>query len=73
MGTLSSPFDTLGISVDVGNVAPGNESGPVVHAIGVFRDPVIQYINKQAVLDERSAYYWVNISSTDDIVRLFIF
>ena len=69
MRALYSPFDTLGISVDIGIIQPGTQSDPVVYTIGVVRDPVIQYKNGNNQLEERNAYYWANFSTVDDVVR----
>ena len=63
-----SPFDALGISVDVGSIEPGAEIDPVVYTIGVVRDPVIRYTNNINQIEDRSAYYWANFSLADDIV-----
>ena len=62
-----SPFDTLGIAVDVGDVQ--SQSTPVVFALGVVRDPSIKYININVQEEDRSSYYWSQFSNIHDVVR----
>ncbi|PAV15279.1 hypothetical protein PNOK_0904000 [Pyrrhoderma noxium] len=66
---VDNPFDTLGISIDIGTIQPGTQSDPVVYTIGVVRDPVIQYTNGDNQLEERNAYYWANFSTVDDVIK----
>ena len=71
MRALYSPFDTLGIFVDIGIIQPGTQSDPVAYTIGVVRDTVIQYKNVNNQLEERNAYKWANFSTVYDVVRFF--
>ena len=53
---------------DLGSVTA--ESQPVVFSIGHIRDPVINYITGNAVLQQRSLYFWSSFSSAAAVVRL---
>lgn len=66
MLTQSSPFDGLAIVLDLGTIQA--TSAPVVWAVGVVRDPVIQYTNSTGQTEERRAYYWSKYSSIHDAV-----
>lgn len=66
---IESPWDTLGISVDIGSIRPGEESDVVVHAIGVVRNPAIQLMNKDFQLENRKPYYWAQYSRFQDIIE----
>ena len=61
-------FDTLAIGVDLGTVS--SVTDPIVYALGVVRDPVVQYANRNVQIEKRSSYYWSNFSSIHDVVSL---
>ena len=64
-----SPFDTVGIAVDVGTVEASSSSEPVIFAIGVVRDPVIKFVNSQTLQEEdRSAFCWSEFTNIHDVV-----
>lgn len=65
---VGDPFDVLGIMVDVGSVS-STPTDPLVYAVGVVRDPVVQYMNKQVQLETRSSYFWGTYSNVHDLVR----
>lgn len=58
----SQNFTSLAIAVDVGSVQ--SASSPVVYAVGVVRDPVVQYTNEES----RSPYYRVQYTNVHDLV-----
>ncbi len=58
-----SPLDVDGFSVDLGNVT--SATSPVVWAIGVIRDPSIQFSLLSGDIQLRSSFYRVNFTSTD--------
>ncbi|EJC98586.1 DUF1793-domain-containing protein [Fomitiporia mediterranea MF3/22] len=60
-------FDTLAIAVDLGTVS--SVTDPVVYALGVVRDPVVQYANRNVQIEKRSSYYWSNFSTIHDVVN----
>lgn len=59
--------NTLAIACDLGSIQ--NTSEPVVWAVGVVRDPVVQFTNSNGVTEERRAYYWSAYSNIHDAVR----
>ena len=65
-----SPFNTLGIAVDIGTVSSTSE--PVVYALGVVRDPAIRYTNGLVQIEERSSYYWSQFTNIHDVVCRFV-
>ena len=63
------PFDGLGIAMDLGTIQSTSE--PIVWAVGVVRDPVVQFTNSSGQIEERSSYYWSNYSNIHDAVFVF--
>lgn len=63
----SSPFDTFAIALDLGTIQ--NTTEPIVWAVGVVRDPAIQFTNANGQIEERRAYYWTAYSNIRDVVR----
>ena len=49
-------------------MSPGSESETIVHAIGVVRDPAVQYALKNSQPEYRRSYYWSKYSGIEDIV-----
>ena len=64
--TSRSPFDILAIAVNLGSIQSTSE--PVVWAVGVIRDPVVQFINSYGQKEARNAYYWSNYLNPRDVV-----
>ena len=62
----TSPFDTLAIAVDLGDIQSTSEA--IVWAVGVVRDPVVQFTGSTGQTEVRSAYYWSNYSTIHDVV-----
>lgn len=58
--------EALAIALDLGTIQSTSE--PIVWAVGVVRDPVIQYTNASGQREERSAYYWANYTTIHDAV-----
>ena len=58
--------EALAIALDLGTIQSTSE--PIVWAVGVMRDPVIQYTNASGQREERSAYYWANYTTIHDTV-----
>ncbi|OCB90969.1 DUF1793-domain-containing protein [Sanghuangporus baumii] len=63
---VGNPFNTLSFSVDLGSVS--STSDPIAFALGVVRDPVIQYTNRLTQIEERSAYYWSQFTNIHDAI-----
>ncbi|KAL5508744.1 hypothetical protein ACEPAG_4723 [Sanghuangporus baumii] len=63
---VGPPFNILSLSVDLGSVSSTSE--PIAFALGVVRDPVIQYTNRLAQIEERSAYYWSQFANIQDVI-----
>lgn len=64
------PWVDLGFSYNFGSVSSTSE--PAVFALGVVRDPVVQYTNGDVQTVERSAYYWSKFSNIHDVVSPFL-
>lgn len=62
----TSPFDVYGISVDLSDVT--SETSPVVWAIGVIRDPSIQFTLLSGDVQLRSSFYRINFTNPHDMV-----
>lgn len=62
----SGGFTAFGVAVDVGVVS--GTSDPVVYAIGLVRDPVIQYIDPAGQLQLLSPLYHISYGSVSDLV-----
>ena len=56
----------MAIAVDLGSISSTSE--PVSYAIGVVRDPVVQYTNSLVQIQELRAYYWSQFSNIHDVV-----
>ncbi|KAL5494568.1 hypothetical protein ACEPAI_29 [Sanghuangporus weigelae] len=63
---VGNPFNTLSFSVDLGSVSSTSE--PIAFALGVVRDPVIQYTNRLTQIEGRSAYYWSQFTNIHDAI-----
>ncbi|KAL5519656.1 hypothetical protein ACEPAH_1339 [Sanghuangporus vaninii] len=63
---VGNPFNTLSFSVFLGSVSSTSE--PIAFALGVVRDPVIQYTNRLTQIEERSAYYWSQFTNIHDAI-----
>ncbi len=64
---VSDNWPVFSIAVDVGSVG-STPSNPVIWALGVVRNPSVQYIGSDATPKQRSAYYWSNFSTPVDVV-----
>ena len=56
--------------MDLGNIQTTSE--PVVWAVGVVRDPVVQFTNSDGQTEAGSAYYWSNYSNIHNVVSLLL-
>lgn len=63
-----SPFDSIAIAADLGIVQSSID--PIVWAVGVLRDPLIQFTDSQGEIQELNAFYRSNISSLPTIVNV---
>ena len=61
-----SGFTTLAIAVDIGPVT--TETDPIVYAVGLVRDPVIQYVDPEGQVQELSPLYRTSYNDTSDLV-----
>ncbi|KLO07018.1 DUF1793-domain-containing protein [Schizopora paradoxa] len=67
---LDNPWDTWGFTVDLRNIT--DMTTPFVTAIGVIRDPSIQFAQLSGNVENRSSYYQMNFSTPLDIVSFFL-
>lgn len=63
-----SSFDSIAIAADLGIVQSSID--PIVWAVGVLRDPLIQFTDSQGEIQELNAFYRSNISSLPTIVNV---
>ncbi|KLO07712.1 DUF1793-domain-containing protein [Schizopora paradoxa] len=66
---IDDPHDVFGISVDVGEI---DTSTSLLWAIGVSRDPSIQFTTPSGGVHMRSSYYQMNFSTPEDQVSFFL-
>ena len=67
---ISDQWPVFAFAHDLGSVtAP---SDPVVYAVGHVRDPVVQYVTVNGIMQDRSSYFWTEYGSVADGVRVFI-
>jgi hypothetical protein len=66
-----SDSPVFGIAVDLGSIKA--TSSPVVWAIGLVRDPAIQYVDSLGRPQERSSYFWTQYPTVGAAVRVPFF
>ncbi|KLO10456.1 DUF1793-domain-containing protein [Schizopora paradoxa] len=67
---INNPLDAWGISADLGSVT--TTTSPAVWAIGIMRDPAIQFTMLSSEVQLRSSYYRMNFSTVDDATTFFL-
>ncbi|KLO07713.1 DUF1793-domain-containing protein [Schizopora paradoxa] len=68
--TSATDVIVRGISVDLGQVI--QTTSPMVFAIGVVRDPSIQFVSLSSEAQLRSSYYRMNFTTSSDVVSFFL-
>ena len=58
----------LGLSIDLGTIQTKDNSA--IFALGIVRDPVIQYTNRQGKMENRTGYYRSRFPNINNVVRL---
>ena len=61
----SPEHEALAFAYDLGSVS---SSESVLFAVGVVRDPAIQYTNGQGKVESRSSYFWSSYSNVAEVV-----
>jgi len=69
--SISDDWPVFALAHDLGEVT-GSSTEPVVFSIGHVRDPAIEYITANGVLQSRSSYFWSQYSSVDDVISDFL-
>ncbi len=67
---ISPQVDVFGISYDQQNIGQSSTS-PLVWAVGLTRDPSINYTSLNKSVQLRSSYFWSNFSTPKDAVMFF--
>ncbi|KLO10459.1 DUF1793-domain-containing protein [Schizopora paradoxa] len=67
---INNPFNVWGISADLGQVI--NTTSPVVWAVGVMRDPAIQFTMLSGDVQLRNSYYRMNFTTAHDMASFFL-
>ncbi|KAI0744978.1 DUF1793-domain-containing protein [Earliella scabrosa] len=67
---ISDQWPVFAFAHDLGSVtAP---SDPVVYAVGHVRDPVVQYVTVNGIMQDRSSYFWTEYGSVADGIKAFL-
>ena len=64
-------WPVFGIAVDFGSVV--NTTVSPVWAIGIVRNPVVQYTGTNGQIQNRSSYYWSAYSTIQEVVSVMYF
>lgn len=67
---INDDWPVLAISHDLGTVS--NTPQTAVIAIGLVRDPVIEYVTAGGGTQNRSLYFWTRFSSIEDAITTFL-
>jgi hypothetical protein len=68
---LISRWPSLSVAIDLGSVASNNQPDPVFWALGLVRDPLVNYtpgFGSQLPNQLRTGYYWSAYGSVDQVV-----
>ncbi|KIP05603.1 hypothetical protein PHLGIDRAFT_108072, partial [Phlebiopsis gigantea 11061_1 CR5-6] len=68
---INNPFTVFAISKDLGTVAD-TPTNPAVWAIGMLRDPVVQFSTSSGAIEQRNAYWRTEFPTDVDIVTTFL-
>ncbi|KAJ7584062.1 hypothetical protein C8J56DRAFT_893677 [Mycena floridula] len=63
-------FVAFGLAVDLGNIVTSTSS--VMWALGLVRDPVVQWFTESAEVQFRHSYFWTRYSIISDAVDSFL-
>ncbi|KAI0684501.1 hypothetical protein BC835DRAFT_1293062 [Cytidiella melzeri] len=66
VGSPSTSNIIQGLAIDLGTIH--SQSGSTLFALGIVRDPVIQYTNGQGRTENRTAYYWSQLPNVSSVV-----
>jgi hypothetical protein len=55
-------------AIDLGSITPNNQPDPVVWAVGLVRDPLVNYVIESG-FQRRTGFYWSAYQRIDDVVR----
>ncbi|KAF8867760.1 hypothetical protein BD779DRAFT_1244531 [Infundibulicybe gibba] len=67
---ISNNWPVFGLALDLGNIS--EISTPVVWALGVVRDPVINYGSGGGKIQPRSSFFWTQYSTIRDAIGAFV-
>ncbi|KAI0793192.1 hypothetical protein C8Q75DRAFT_840168 [Abortiporus biennis] len=65
-GTIANPFPVFGHAVDLGNIT--HTASPIVWALGVVRNPCIQYTTPDNQIQNRSPYFASQGDTIDEVI-----
>ncbi|KAI0684505.1 hypothetical protein BC835DRAFT_1523871 [Cytidiella melzeri] len=66
VGAPSATNIIQGFAIDLGTIQ--SQSNSAVFALGIVRDPVIQYTNGQGQTQNRTAYYWSQFPNVNNVI-----
>ncbi|KAI0343878.1 hypothetical protein BDW22DRAFT_1314881, partial [Trametopsis cervina] len=67
VGPPSNRNNVAGFAIDLGTV-PKGQDGTAVFALGLVRDPVIQYTNGAGHIENRTSYYWSQLPNINAVI-----
>jgi hypothetical protein len=56
------------LAFDLGSITPNNQPDPIVWAVGVVRESLVNYATESG-FQNRAGYYWSAYQNIDDVVR----
>ncbi|KAL4241900.1 Glutaminase GtaA [Abortiporus biennis] len=69
---VSDKWPVFALARDLGAVSSSSPSSEVVFSVGHTRDPAVQYIIANGVIQERSSLFWSHFNSIDDAISSFL-
>ncbi|EKM77071.1 hypothetical protein AGABI1DRAFT_43976 [Agaricus bisporus var. burnettii JB137-S8] len=65
-------WPVFSFAIDLGSVAPNNQPDSVVWALGLVRDPLVNYATTNPTYQNRTGYYWSTYRNIDDVISDFL-
>ncbi|KAL0952379.1 hypothetical protein HGRIS_006656 [Hohenbuehelia grisea] len=63
-------FPVLSFALDLGNISSSED--PVVWAVGMVRNPSVQYVDARLQTQNRTSYFWTRFSTIGDAIDDFL-
>ncbi|KAF7783408.1 hypothetical protein Agabi119p4_1432 [Agaricus bisporus var. burnettii] len=69
---VNSNWPVFSFAIDLGLITPSAQPEPVVWALGLVRDPLVNYATEPGSFQLRTGYYWSAYHSIDDVISDFL-